>query len=96
MGGPVVRATVYLQVAPEYKRWMADHSNPASIDGARVVGSTQRKAAKPRPGVVEVKLTIELPAAAFVPLAPEAVVTVPEDMTAAHPVVVEAQDANEE
>lgn len=94
MGAPVVRATVYLQVAPEYKRWMADHSNPASIDGARVVGSTQRKAAKPRPGVVEVKLSIDIPKAAFVPLAPEAIVIVPEEMTAAHPVVVKAEDAN--
>jgi hypothetical protein len=42
-----------------------------------------------------VKVTIEIPKGAFLPLRPEAIVIVPESLTAPHPVTVEAQDANE-
>ncbi|MFF9565751.1 hypothetical protein ACF1AJ_20550 [Leifsonia sp. NPDC014704] len=93
-----VRATVYLQVQPEYKRWYgtANRDTADAIDGAKVVGSTQNKSQKPKPGTVEVKITIEVPKGAFLPLRPEAVVVVPESMTQPHPVEVEALDANEE
>lgn len=93
-----VRATVYLQVQPEYS-WRARQSGkydePSAIDGAKVVGSTQNKSQKPKPGTVEVKITIELPKGAFLPLRPEAIVVIPEILTAPHPVTVEADDANE-
>lgn len=93
-----VRATVYLQVQPEYS-WRARQSGkydePSAIDGAKVVGSTQNKSQKPKPGTVEVKITIELPKGAFLPLRPEAIVVIPETLTAPHPVTVEADDANE-
>jgi len=91
-----VRATVYLQVAPEYNRWQSDHSKPESVAGAKVVRSTQKRSAAPEPGTVEVKLTIELPKTAFTPLAPEAIVVIPETLTMPHPIEVEAVDANEE
>lgn len=91
-----VRATVYLQVAPEYNRWVRDHSQLEAIADAKVVASTQNRSTAPRAGTVEVKLTIEIPKGAFVPLRPEAVVIVPESMTAAHPIQVEVADANEE
>lgn len=95
MSTETVRATVYLQVQPEYKRWIADRSKPEAIDGAKVVRSTQKRSASPEPGTVEVKLTIELPKTAFTPLAPEAIVIVPDSLTTPHPIEVEAADANE-
>lgn len=93
-----VKATVYLQVQPEYAWWAKNRrqfDKPDSIDGAKVVGYTQNKAQKPRPGTVEVKITIELPKGAFLPLRPEAVVVIPESLTQPHPVEVEALDAND-
>ncbi|MCC4906947.1 hypothetical protein [Microbacterium sp. cx-59] len=94
-----VRATVYLQVQPDYS-WRARQSGkydePSAIDGAKVVGSTQNKSQKPKPGTVEVKVVIELPKGAFLPLRPEAIVVIPETLTTPHPVTVEAEDANGE
>lgn len=93
-----VKATVYLQVQPEYTWWAKsrrEFDKPGSIEGAKVVGSTQNRAQKPKPGTVEVKITIEVPKGAFLPLRPEAVVVVPESLTTPHPIEVEAEDANE-
>lgn len=94
-----VKATVYLQVQPEYAWWAKNRKEfdkPSAIDGAKVVGYTQNKARKPKPGTVEVKITIEVPKGAFLPLRPEAVVVIPESLTQPHPVEVEALDANEQ
>lgn len=93
MSNETVRATVYLQVAPEINQWASEDSL-YRISGAKVVNSTQSRAKKPQPGTVEVKLTVEIPKAAFLPLRPEAVVVVPESMTTPHPIEVEAEDAN--
>lgn len=90
-----VRATVFLQVAPEVATYLSE-DHPRYIQGAKVVQATQSRSKKPRGGTVEVKLTIELPRATFLPLRPEAVVVVPSSMTAPHPVEVEAFDVNEE
>lgn len=98
-GQDAVRATVYLQVQPEYSWQAKQHrqfDHPGAIQGAKVVGSTQGKSQKPKPGTVEVKVTIEIPKGAFLPLRPEATVVVPESLTAPHPVTVEAHDANED
>lgn len=91
----MVQATVFLQVAPERSRYYAT-DDIDSIRGAKVVGATQKRSSAPKGGTVEVKLTVEIPKAAFLPLRPEAIVVVPESMTAAHPITVEATDANEE
>ncbi|MGB3414053.1 MAG: hypothetical protein WBA28_04995 [Microbacteriaceae bacterium] len=89
-----VDAIVYLQVAAEYSRYSPSDS-PNSVLAAKVVGSTQKRSASPKPGTVEVKLAIRVPKSAFLPLRPEAIVVVPESMTAAHPIEVEALDVNE-
>lgn len=79
MAGTIWRdGTAYLQVRPG--RYPTD---------LRVIKATQR-----RPDVVEadcvvVKVRLRIPAKAFDPLQPEAVVTVPEDLVQ-HPVEVEA------
>lgn len=91
-----VKATVYLQVQPEYASWISDHSKPESVVRAKVVRSTQKRSQTPESGTVEVKLTIELPKSAFTPLAPEVIVVIPETLTQPHPITVEAADANEE
>lgn len=97
MSSETVKATVYLQVQPEYS-WQAKQyrqfDTPNAIQGAKVVGSTQGKSQKPKPGTVEVKITIEVPKGAFLPLRPEAIVVIPEALTTPHPIEVEAEDAN--
>lgn len=89
-----VTATVYLQLAPDVNERVSDTS-PYWLRGARVINATQNRATKPKGGTVEVKLEIRVPKAAFLPLQPEAVVVIPTELTTAHPVVVEATDANE-
>lgn len=92
-----VKATVYLQVEPVYGYWAKqrrEYDTPEALEGAKVVGYTLNKAQKPRAGTVEVKISIELPKGAFLPLRPEAVIVIPETLTQPHPVVVEAEDAN--
>ena len=96
---PAVRATVYLQLEPQYTYWAKNRrefDKPESIEGAKVVGYTLNKPQKERPGTVEVKITVEIPKGAFLPLRPEAVIVIPESLTQPHPLEVEALDANEE
>lgn len=88
-----MKATAYLQIEPEWSRY-GSRDKPASVVGAKVVGMTQKRSRSPRPGVVEVAITIDLPAAAFVPLRPEATVVIPESMSLAHPIEVDAIDPN--
>jgi hypothetical protein len=82
-----VDATFYAQVEPIWSRY-----NRTRLEGAKVVTLTQKKPDSPRGGTVTVKLTVRVPAAAFLPLQPEAVVVVPDDMTATTPVVAVAED----
>lgn len=91
-----VKATVYLQVQPEHYRYAStdDKETGNDITRAKVVGSTQNRSERPKGGTVEVKLTIEIPKSAFLPLRPQATIVVPESLTSAN-IVVEAQDANE-
>jgi len=97
MSSSTVKATAFLQIEPEWSPFYGvDRDDPANLRGAKVVAVTQKRSKQPRPGTVEIKVTFEVPAGAFVPLHPEAVVIIPEEMTTPHPVVVEAADANEE
>ncbi|WP_065961235.1 hypothetical protein [Curtobacterium sp. UCD-KPL2560] len=98
MTDKTVKATAFLQIEPEWPSYLGagDRDNPASVRGAKVVAVTQRRSPKPRAGVLEVAVTVEIPASAFVPLRPEATIVIPADLTIAHPVVVEATDPNEE
>ena len=81
-----IDATFYAQVKPEFSY------NGERVLRAKVVALTQAKPSHPRGGVVVVKLTIRVPEAAFLPLRPEAIVVIPEDMTAPYPIEVEAGD----
>lgn len=76
---PYREGDVFLQVRPD----------PRYSNELRAVKSTQREPDVVEPGCVVVKIRLRLPAAAFLPLQPEAVVTVPEELVH-HPVEVEA------
>lgn len=58
----------------------------------KVIKSTQRKPDVIEPDCIVVKITLQVPDAAFRPLEPEAVVVVPEELVQ-HPVAVEAVSA---
>lgn len=79
-------AEVFLQL--EADTWtLRDEETVRKI---RVVGYTQKRPTRPKPGSVVVKLEIEVPDGAFLPLRPAAKVVVPESMTVTAPVEVEA------
>jgi hypothetical protein len=79
-------ATTYLQIEAEaYERY-----GETFIREISVVNATQRRPKKPRPGAVVVRLEVEVPDGAFLPLQPQAKVVVPESMAEQVPVVVEA------
>ena len=86
-------ATFYAQVEPVWS-WWKDSNGEQDLQGAKVVAITQKRPSKPRSGVVITKLTIRIPDSAFLPLRPEAIVVIPENMTAASPLEVLAEDAN--
>lgn len=76
-----VDATFYAQVEPEWYRWSNSTDAEPRLTGAKVVTITQQRPKKPKAGTVMVKLTLRLPANAFLPLRPEAIVVVPEALT---------------
>lgn len=82
-------ATFYAQVEPTWSRWTRDGEK--YVDSVKVVTITQKKPERPRGGTVLVKLTIRVPDAAFLPLRPEAIVVIPEDLTITTPIEVEAE-----
>lgn len=86
-----VDATFYAQVEPEFSRY-ADREGNRSVVAAKVVTITQKRPQRPRGGTVLVKLTLRVPEAAFLPLRPEAIVVIPEDMTVTTPVEVIAEE----
>jgi hypothetical protein len=85
-----VDATFYAQVTPEWSAYPV--YGDKKLVGAKVARVTQTRPDKPIGGTVLVKLTIRLPASAFLPLRPEAIVVVPESLTSATPIEVVAED----
>jgi hypothetical protein len=83
-----VDATFYVQIEPEFHRVYGEER----VRRIKAVGITQQRPERPRRGVVVTKLTIRLSEAAFLPLRPEAIVVVPDDMTSPYPIEVEAGD----
>ena len=73
-----MKTTCYLQVAPTFFSWNADRLR--SITVKRV---TQRYPRDPLPGVVVVKLRMDIGDAAFLPLKPSVDVTIPVEHTEA-------------
>lgn len=95
MGQPShVTANVYLQVEPEWAAWMID--GVPVLRGAKAVNLTKRMPREQRGGTVLVKLAIRLPAAAFLPLRPSAVVIIPDNLTIAEPIEVTVEDPRDE
>lgn len=90
-----VDATVYMQIEPEWSEWYRRRGqldDPQALVGAKGVTMTQKKPQRQKPGTVLVKLTVRIPAAAFYPLRPTAVVVIPDDMTVTEPLEVTAED----
>lgn len=91
MSGATVDATFYAQVEPIWSSYIP-RDGERSLNGARVITITQAKPKRPKGGTVLVKLTLRLPASAFLPLRPEAIVVVPEALTEGVPLEVIAED----
>lgn len=88
----MAKATCYLQVQPEFFRYLGEQK----VREARIVRMTQRPPeGNQRGGTVLVKITVDIPDGAFLPLRPEAVVVIPEGMALTKPIEVEAEDAND-
>lgn len=93
MSNPNIDVPIYLQVQPRGRAY--DYSTgryDGTVRTAAVVAMTVNRPREPRSGVIVVKVTLRIPAAAFDPLRPEAVVVIPTNLTDPHPVEVEAQD----
>lgn len=90
-----VDATFYVQLSPDWSRYQRDHAWNQILDGARFARATIKKPEAQMAGTVLLKLTVRVPAGAFLPLAPEAVVVIPEGMTVTEPIEVEAADPGE-
>lgn len=82
-----VSATFYLQVEPI---WGGSYGGNRLLRGAKASRLSQNRPGRPLGGTVLVKLSVLVPRAAFLPLRPEAVIVIPEDMTEVQPVHVEA------
>lgn len=84
-------ATFFIQIEPEWSGYPGPDGSRRLL-AIKAAGITQKRPTRPRSGVVVAKLTIRIPDAAFLPLRPEAVVVVPEDMVITSPVEVVAED----
>lgn len=85
-----VKVPVYLTVEPRWKdSWWLDEQGRRVLEGGAVTRQTKNQPAATRDGVV-VKIVLDLPASAFLPLLPEATVTVNEGQSDI--IRVEAED----
>jgi hypothetical protein len=85
-------ATFYVQLQPTFYLSRGEHQ----VREIRAVALNQKKPNQPRAGTVLVKLTVRVPDGAFLPLRPEAVIVVPEEMTVTSPIEVQAEDPHEQ
>ncbi len=86
MTGGTVTSMFWAQVEPDWYRW-----SPSSLRGIKIRHITQRKPQHPAPGCVLIKLTVTLPAEAFVPRTLEGEVSVAPGQWEAVPATVEAE-----
>lgn len=91
MSAAHVDATFYAQVEPEWSTY-TNRDGDRVLRGAKVVNITQKRPTRPKGGTVLLKLTVRVPAGAFLPLRPEAVVVIPEGMAETTPIEVVAED----
>lgn len=85
-------ASFYVQLEPEFYGFRDPDTGERKVAGVKAVNITQKRPSRPKPGTVVVKLTVRVPEAAFLPLQPEAIVTIPESLTAPYPLEVAAED----
>jgi hypothetical protein len=85
-------ATFYVQLQPSFYRI----GENAQVREIRAIAITQKQPSPQRAGTVLVKLIVRVPDGAFLPLRPEAVVVVPEEMTVTAPIEVQAEDPHEQ
>lgn len=89
-------ATFYVQLEPSGWYGFNRDTGEPRLSGIKAVRMTQSKPERQIPGTVLVKLTVRAPEAAFLPLRPEAIVVIPEDMTRTEPIQIEAVDPGRE
>ena len=76
-----MRATFYVQVEPRWSRWQKRDDGSPALDTIKAVAMTLARPTRNRRGEsVVVKLTVEIPDAAFYPLQPEAIVVIPAEL----------------
>lgn len=68
-----VETTIYVQLSADFWHMRGEEQ----VRGIRLARTTASRPKKPIPGTVTVKLTLRLPDAAFLPLAPAAVIEIP-------------------
>lgn len=95
MPHPTVTAHFYVQLEPEWG-FGTDANGNKPVYGAKVARITQNRPGKPKGGTVMVKLAINIPKAAFLPLQPEAVIVIPADMIEVNNIRVEATPPQED
>ena len=90
------KATFYAQARPKFgKKYNGlSHEWEDCVNSFTVTAVTQKRPAQAT-GTVVVKLSVEIPDAAFLPLMPETLVVVPDHLTDTGPVEVEAEDPRE-
>jgi hypothetical protein len=87
-----VDVTFYVQLAPT---WFPGSYGTPRLRGAKAVRVTSKRPPDPFGGAVVVKLTVRVARAAFLPLCPEAVVVIPDELTGAKAVEVLAEAPDE-
>jgi hypothetical protein len=91
----MARCTFYVQIEPEWSAY-ASHNGDPQLRTIKAKRMTQSRPSDPLGGSVMVKMTVEVPDSAFMPLRPEAIVVVPENFVKDNPIEVIVEDANEQ
>lgn len=91
------RATAYLIVRADRRYGVTDpETGLRSVTSIKVAGSRAGRPSRLERDEIAVKVTVEIPDAAFAPFTPAALVVVPADLALPGPIEVEATDANPE
>lgn len=87
----------YLSIEPVWSRWNKTADGHPYPEGGRITGVTKKApAGRQAPGTLVTKIKLRIPIGAFLPLRPEAVITIPEGLLVGKAIEAEALDAHEE
>lgn len=91
-------ATTHLVLEARRQTWGPNDPDTGlkPVESVRVVAARSRRPEKLARDQIAVKVTVQIPASAFDPLRPTALVVVPESLIHRAPIEVEAADATEE